>query len=345
MRFESNPIQVVEDRRTQDRQLRERLPWRPRIALALAIGLAIVCSTSPARAADPAPLIIFHADSLTAYVSTLARRFEAAHPGVVVEREGSGSLDMVRKVSDLGLPCDIVIAADARLLATPHRGIEPWEMLFAGNAMGILYTADSRGAGSIDAHNWYRVLLSGGVRYGHSNPERDPAGYYTLLVWRLAERYYGEAGLAARLAAGCPAANIRPHDIDLIALLQSGELDYYFGYASDARLGNLRFLALAPQINLADIARPAEYARASVEIGTGEHRRTIRGAPIAYAASLASGARHRRAAIAFLELMAGKAGRAAAAGAGLIAYPSALARDPQNRMPTELRALAKPFGG
>jgi molybdate/tungstate transport system substrate-binding protein len=315
------------------------------VALALA---AVMLLASPerarARGADPTPLIIFHADSLTAYMAALTRRFEAAHAGVVVQTESSGSLDAIRKITDLHLPCDILVAADWRLLAKPRPRIAPWVAIFAGNSMGLLYTPTSADAAEINAHNWYQVLTQPGVRYGHSNPERDPAGYWTLILWQLAERFYHAPGLAARLAADCPPANIRPHNVDLIALLQSGDLDYYFGYASDARLGGLRFLALPAEINLGDIKRRAEYAQAAVEIGSGAARHTIRGAPIAYGATLAANAPQRALALEFLELMLGAAGRQAAGQHGLSAYAQPYYLDPRGRMPAALRALARPLG-
>lgn len=314
------------------------------IAASSALAMLILAGRAGAHGTDPTPLIIFHADSLTGYMATLAHQFEAEHPGVVVQTQSSGSLDAIRKVTDLHLPCDILITADWRLLAKPRPQIEPWVAIFAGNAMGLLYTASSAGAAKIDASNWYQVITRPGVRYGHSNPERDPAGYWTLVLWQLAERYYHAPGLAARLAADCPPSNIRPHNVDLIALLQSGDLDYYFGYASDARLGGLRFLALPPEINLGDIGQRTEYAKAAVEVGAGAARHTIRGAPIAYGAALAAGAPHRALALEFLELMLGPAGRAAAGQHGLSGYARPYYVDSQARMPAALRALARPLG-
>jgi molybdate/tungstate transport system substrate-binding protein len=313
------------------------------LAIAAIAAAVTIASFSSARApsADPPPLRIFHADSLSAYVSALARDFAREHPGVQVRQEGSGSLDALRKVTDLHLPCDILITADWRMLKEPHRGVAPWAVVFAGNSMGLLYAARSRAAAQINADNWWRVLLQPGVRYGHSNPERDPAGYWTLVMWQLAARYYHDPTLATRLAAHCPRTNIRPHNIDLIALLQSGDLDYYFGYASDARLGKLKFLALPPETNLGDISRAADYAQASVEIGSGSDRKRITGAPVAYAATLTENPPNRAAAIEFLRLMLGEAGRKAASDAGLIAYPQPFAWDPGSKMPPPLRALAR----
>ncbi len=319
-------------------------PIRTAVAFAIAAIAAIGwCAIALAAPADPPPLRIFHADSLSAYVTALARVFERADPGVAVHCEGSGSLDALRKVTDLHLPCDILITADWRMLKQPHRGVAPWAVVFAGNSMGLLYTARSRGAARINADNWWRVLMEPGVRYGHSNPERDPAGYWTLVMWQLAARYYHDPSLAARLAAHCPRANMRPHNVDLIALLQSGDLDYYFGYASDARLGKLKFLALPPEINLGDISRAADYARASVEIGSGSDRKRIAGAPVAYAATLTANPPNRAAAVEFMKLMLGDAGRTAAIDAGLIAYPHPFAWDPASKMPRPFRALTRPL--
>jgi len=323
----------------------ENFRRRPLLALVLGFALCAIGMPRFARAeeSDHAAITIFHADSLNAYVAAIAKIYQASHPGAQVRTESSGSLDAIRKITDLHLSCDILITADWRLLQTSRPGIDHWAALFAGNSMGIVYTAHSKFASEINAGNWRQVLQRPGVRYGHSNPERDPAGYWTLVVWQLAGRFYHEPKLAAQLAAGCPRANIRPHNIDLIALLQSGELDYYFGYASDSRLGDLKFLALPPQINLGDIKLAPQYAKASIEVGSGPNRKTITGAPVAYAATLTTSPPNRAGALDFMRLMLGDAGRKAASDAGLIAYPAGLAWDPSRQMPPELRSMTKPL--
>jgi molybdate/tungstate transport system substrate-binding protein len=314
-------------------------------AIAIVIAICAISMPRLARAAESnhTAVTVFHADSLKAYVAAIAKAYKGAHPGAQIQTEGSGSLDAIRKITDLHLPCDILISADWRLLQTPHPGIDHWAALFAGNSMGIVYTAHSKFAPEINASNWREVLARPGVHYGHSNPERDPAGYWTLIIWQLAARFYHEPELPAQLAAGCPRANIRPHNIDLIALLQSGELDYYFGYASDVRLGDLKFLELPPQINLSDIKLASDYAKASIEVGSGPNRKTITGAPVAYAATLTTNPPNREGALDFMRLMLGDTGRKAAQDAGLIAYPSELAWDPAHQMPPELRSMTKPL--
>ncbi len=318
-----------------------------RIAAVLgAVAFLFVLAAAPAgagRAHDAPPLRIFLAATLSGYVRDLGRTFRTGHPGVALHAEASGSLDAIRKVTDFHMPCDILLSADWRLLDAPLAGVEPWVAVFAGNSMALLYTSHSRYAQEITPENWFRILLRPGVRYGHSDPERDPEGYWTLIVWKLAERYYNQPGLAAKLRARCPRSNTRPASVNLMALLQAGELDYYFGYASDARLGNLKVLRLPDAINLSDFSRAAEYAKASVEIGSGAHRRRVTGAPIAYGASMTARAPNRKAALEFLRLMFGAEGRRAAARNGLVPYQHVLALDPKSAMPPALKSLTAPF--
>ncbi len=308
-----------------------------------AAALWVTCAGAPVARADDRPLTIFHASTLSGFIRDLSRRFRSSHPEIEVRAEASGSLDAIRKVTDLRQPCDILLSADWRLLNKPLPGVEPWVAVFAGNAMAILYTERSRYASEINAGNWYEILARRDVRYGHSDPARDPEGYWTLILWQLAERYYRKPGLAARLEAGCPPANTRPASVNLIALLDSGELDYYFGYASDVRLGNLRALLLPLEINLSDFRRRADYAAAAVEIGTGTIRETVRGAPIAYGVTLTTNPPNRKAAIEFLRLLLGPEGEEATRRSGLIAYPKAFAIDPVRAMPPGLKELTTPF--
>jgi molybdate/tungstate transport system substrate-binding protein len=314
-----------------------------RRALVLVWLVAILTPAHPAAAAEQRPLTIFYASTLSGYVRTLSRAFRASHPSVEIRAEASGSLDAIRKVTDLHRNCDILLAADWRLLNRPLAGVAPWVAIFAGNAMAILYTPQSKYADAIDAHNWYRIMMRPGVRYGHSDPARDPEGYWTLIVWQLAERYYDLPGLAAKLKAGCPLENTRPASVNLIGLLQSGELDYYFGYASDARLAHLLVLTLPVQIDLSDFSQSARYASASVEIGGDGRRTRITGAPVAYGATLTSNPPNRRAAIAFLALMLGPEGRRAARQSGLVVYRRPFTVDPTGAMPRELRTLTAPL--
>ena len=171
-----------------------------------------------------------------------------------------------------------------------------WYAEFARNRMVIGYTDRSRHAAELDSSSWVRILAREDVQVGRPDPDLAPAGYRTLLMLQLAERYYKSPGLAARILANAPSRNMRPNAAELAVLLQAGELDYVFDYESVATTYGLHFLRLPPAIDLGDPARVAEYAAAHVRVRGMSARPadsvTITGRPIVYALSVPSAAPH-----------------------------------------------------
>ncbi|MFL5576699.1 MAG: extracellular solute-binding protein, partial [Gemmatimonadaceae bacterium] len=195
---------------------------------------------------------------------------------VAVEQESAGSLETARKLTELGRVPDVIALADAevfpQLLVPSHVA---WYVDFARNRMVIAYTPRSRGAGEITPENWWRVLQRPGVEVGRADPNLDPNGYRTLLTLQLAERFYGQPGLAARLLAASPARNVRPKEADLVGLLQAGELDYVWSYESIAQAAGLRWVTLPARIDLGSPAVSAYYAAASVQVRGRTPRDTV----------------------------------------------------------------------
>ena len=302
--------------------------WPAVTAATLALGLGLV---SPAAAAGQAaalsgPLVVYNAGSLAGPVHRLLGEFAAAHPGIEPAQENSGSVEAVRKVTDLHRVPDLLALADYRLIPTlliPRYAAS--YVPFARNAMVLAYTGQSLGARRIDPGNWWRLLPGlHGVRVGHSDPALDPAGYRALMVGQLAERYYREPKLAARLAALTHPGDIRPKSAELTALLQAGELDYAWIYRSAAETAHLRYLALPPEIDLSDPARADDYAAAVVDIPKpGGGTLTLHGEPILYGVTIPTEAPHPAAARAFLDYLLSDAGQRALREAGflVIAHP------------------------
>ena len=177
--------------------------------------------------------------------------------------------------------------------------------------MVMAHTSQARHADSITPANWWRIELRPGVETGHSDPDRDPAGYRSLLVMQLAEHYYRQPGLAARLRRAVPARNVRPKEIDLVALLQTGELDYAFEYESVARGASLDFVAFPDSVSLGNVRDSSFYALASVRIVGGRpgDSITMRGEPIVYALSIPRRAAHPRLAEQFVMFLMSEDGR------------------------------------
>jgi molybdate/tungstate transport system substrate-binding protein len=264
-------------------------------------------------------VIIFHAGSLTVPIDELTKAFQAKYPDVTFETEASGSNAAARKISELDREADVMMSADYTVidkLLIPD--LAEWNVRFARNTMVIAYNEQSQYADEINADNWYEILTREGVIYGHSDPDADPCGYRTLLVFQLAEEHYGIEGLAEQLDAACPPENVRPKSVELIALLESGDMDYAFEYRSVAVQHGLKFVELPDEINLSMVEQADFYSQASVEIAGKEPGETMTmvGKPIVYGVTIPKNAPSPELAVEFVKFLLGPNGQAIMEGQG-----------------------------
>jgi molybdate/tungstate transport system substrate-binding protein len=285
-------------------------------------------------------LTVFNAGSLGRPLREALNGYVTTAPGTVVAQENAGSLESARKLTELGKIPDLIALADEAVfpaLLMP-RQVE-WYAAFARNEMVLAYTDRSAGASEITAANWTSILQRPDVRTGRSDPALDPNGYRTLMVLQLEERRAGTRGLAARLLAAMPERYIRPKEADLVAQLQTGELDYAWSYKTVAQTAGLKYVDLPPEVDLGDPARARLYGSASVRVpgGAGRDSVTILGAPILYALSIPREAANAAGARGFVEWLFGPAGRDVLTRNGftLLDRPQL-----QGRAPAWLRTLA-----
>jgi len=257
-------------------------------------------------------LPIFNAGSLTAPFEQISEEFNKLHPDVEILAEAAGSATTIRKVTELGKECGVIGSADYLLIPElMFPKYADWYIIFASNQMCLAYTDQSQFADEINGDNWYEILQREGVTYGRSDPDQDPCGYRTLMVWQLAEEHYSEAGIYDNLyeAAG---DLMRPKEVDLIALLESGDLDYAFEYSSIAQQQNLKYVELPPEINLSDVDFEDFYAQAEVEIAGTEPGKKIvmMGKPIVYGVTIPKNFPHQELAIAWVDFLLSSDGMA-----------------------------------
>ncbi len=212
-------------------------------------------------------LTIFHAGSLSVPFGDICKTFNALHPDVTIKAEAAGSRRCARKISDLDMRCDVMASADYKvvenLLMPDHAD---FNILFALNEMAIAYSDESKLAGKINSTNWPQILLRNDVILGRADPDSDPCGYRTLMVLQLAEKFYGITGLAANLEQKGDGRYIRPKETDLLALLESGQIDYLFIYRSVAAQHGLKMILLDDKINLKSSKLKALYNSVSVKV-------------------------------------------------------------------------------
>jgi len=280
------------------------------ITLVLAFFMAgILASPNAGWAQESGPsgkVIIFNAGSLTLPLAKMEKEFEAKYPRVNVLREAGGSTKCARKITDLKKPCDIMASADYtvidQLLIPTYAD---WNIRFATNRLVLCYTNKSQYAKEINTQNWYEILLKKDVIWGHSDPNLDPCGYRSVMVLQLAEKYYKKPGLFKKLIANRPKENIRPKSVELISLLQTGNMDYAWEYRSVAVQHELKFVELPDQINLGNYKYDNFYKQATVKV-TGKKPGTfltMNGKSCTYGVALVKNAPNAEAATAFLQYM------------------------------------------
>ncbi|MFP5354568.1 MAG: extracellular solute-binding protein [Gemmatimonadota bacterium] len=293
-------------------------PRRAAAGAALAISiLAIACgggrnaAADSARAAAAEPITVFAAGSLARPMRAALDTF-AARTGTTYALESSGSLELARRLTDLGKTADVVALADEdvfpRLLMPAHVS---WYARFARNRLVLAHGANAKGIADAERGEWRAVLLRPEVETGRADPDLDPAGYRTLMLFQLAERFHGEPGLARRLEAAIPRRNVRPKSAELVALLQSNELDYAWMYESWARGARLPFITVAPEIDLGEERLAGTYDAARVRVLGAEVGDTIemRGIPIRYGLTIPVSAPHVARAGAFVRFLLSPDGR------------------------------------
>jgi len=251
-------------------------------------------------------LVMFHAGSLSVPFEAMEKAFEAKYPKVDLQREAAGSQACARKITDLKKPCDIMASADYKVidkLLIP--GSADWNIRFATNQLVLCYTDKSKFAKEVNANNWYEILQKKGVVWGHSDPNLDPCGYRSLMVLQLAEKYYKMPGLYDKMIANRPKENVRPKSVELVSLLQTGNMDYAWEYLSVAVQHGLKYVILPDEINLGNHKYDNFYQQAVVRV-TGKEPGSfmdMKGDSVTFGITMIKDAPNKEAAIAFLKYM------------------------------------------
>ena len=279
-------------------------------------------------------LRIFHAGSLTGLVNDLSVAIKESY-GISILNEPSGSIDVIRKIIDLNKSADIVMVSDYRLIPELMftENAASWVLAFASNEMVIAYTNSSKYSNEINRESWLDIILRPDVRIGFADPNKDPCGYRACMVLGLASlalkttlplevlRKY--AGINYELGDGSvvldssrgvkPDAKkifIRDKSVDLIALLESGALDYAFEYKNLAISHNLNYVSLPAKLNLADPNLDNWYSSVEIKVsGVSNEVRTLKAESIAYGLTIPSNSRNIDNAKAFIKLLLSDKGK------------------------------------
>jgi molybdate/tungstate transport system substrate-binding protein len=346
------------------------------VGLLIVVALASVLTSCGSQ--GKVQLKIYNAASLIVPFQACEKEFELKHPDIDVMLEGHGSVQVIRSITELNKEVDLAAVADGQLIPLlmyqtrmpDNRGpYADWYIKFATNRLGIAYTASSLYSSEITADTWYTIMSRPDVRIGLADPGIDSLGYRALMAIQLSEDYYQDDTIFEKLIinnfnAGFDVLEdngittltvpqlvkpnqkrvfLRSYSIQLLALLESGEVDYAFEYESVARQRGLKFLELPAAIDLSSPDYNDRYKKVRVELGFQRFASVMPefdGAPIIYGITIPGNAPHQKEAITFLKFLLGTDGQRIFAEnyQPPLLPPQA---DDINKVPAELRSLLR----
>jgi molybdate/tungstate transport system substrate-binding protein len=302
-------------------------------------------ASSPGAAAARGTLTVFGAGTLSTPFTAEIQAFTKANPSVTVHSQFGASGNMVKGVTQVGQPDDVLGVADysliPKLMSDPARPHATWYLGFVSNQITLAYTSHSKGAGQLTPANWYTVVAQPGVHIGRSNPAADPSGYQFLQMLQLAQGYYHDPGLAAAVLKNSPDSSVAETETSLLAALQSGQIDYLAIYRSNALEEHLKYIALPPQVNLSDQAMAASYAKVTINAGSLGKKQAK---PIIYGLTIPSNAPDPALAEKFIGFVLGPQGQAIMRSNGFVVINPALASS-QGKVPAALQPLTTQWPG
>jgi len=279
---------------------------------------------------------IFCAGSLSIPFKKVGKLYEDRY-GINVEIEASGSVEAVRKVTDIGRVADIVAVADYRLIRYfMYPEFTDWYIAFATNEIVLAYTNSSKYADYISNNQgeWYKILMKEDVKFGFSNPNKDPCGYRSVGVIGLVSLEKGNITIFDRLVSNntnityelknhtltvvvpanlkVKAGNliIRSKSIDLVSLLEAGTIDYVFEYKSVAIQHNLNYIEFSDRINLGNPEYDSIYSRVILKILVGtSSEKSIYMKSIVYGITIPKNAENYEEAVRFIKILLSDEGR------------------------------------
>lgn len=228
--------------------------------------------------------------------------------------EGKGSVQISNMILDGFRKPDIFVSADTtpiERLINHNLPLANWLVKFGSAELVIAYNPQSPFAPELlNASNgeipWYKILEKEGLKFGRTDPELDPKGYYTIIAAKLANIYYNDSTIKDKiLGEDRNKEQILPEEI-LKSILDSGQIDATAAYKHEAIAKGLPYITLPDQINLSEPNYTNFYNKIYYKLGTGE---TISGNPIFFSFTIPNTVENIEGAMSFVKFLLSENGK------------------------------------
>jgi molybdate/tungstate transport system substrate-binding protein len=241
--------------------------------------------TPPTQQKDPV-YVMYAASLLKTLEESLGPAFQV-DTGYPYQGEARGSVQIANMILDGLRRPDVFVSAGTIPIMKLMNATDPltdWLVKFGSAEMVIAYSPDSQYFNELEKTRlgeipWYEVLSNPDLKFGRTDPELDPKGYYMIIAAELANKYYNDSGIKQRiLGEDRNPTQIFPEET-LKTILEQGQLDAVAAYKHEAVARGLPYITLPPEINLADPTFTNFYKTASYTLENGNGQ-TVFGEPI-----------------------------------------------------------------
>ena len=238
------------------------------------------------------------------YAGSLVKIFEKdlgpafqAKTGYTYTGEGRGSLQVANMIMDGQRRPDVFVSAGTipinKLINSTSSRISKSSLAqglvkFASAEMVIAYLPTSHFHADLDKAKkglvpWYQVLSEQGFKFGRTDPDLDPKGYYTIIMSKLANSYYKDDNIKQRvLGEDKNPKQLFPEET-LITTLETGHLDAIAAYKHEAIARGLQYITLPAQINLGNPSFSNLYKTVTYILPSGQ---IVHGEPIYFSVTI-----------------------------------------------------------
>ena len=295
-------------------------------------------------------VFVMYAASLTKiFENNLGPLFEK-QTGYAYTGEGKGSIQIANMIIDGQRRPDVFISAGTvpiiklmmanSSVTSHHYPLVQWFIKFAAAEMVIAYSHNSRYYYDLEKARvgqvpWYQVLSKQDFKFGRTDPELDPKGYYMIITAKLSNLYYHDKMIKYKILGDDRNSKQLFPEETLKTTLESGQLDAVAAYKHEAISMGIPFITLPPQINLANTTYSNFYKMASYTLHTGQ---TIYGQPIYFCLTIPETVKNLSGATSFIKFLLSIDGKHILEGQGLN-YIQIPASEETDKIPFSIREM------
>ena len=176
--------------------------------------------------------VMYAASLLKTFENDLGQAFQK-QTGNIYQGEGRGAIQISNMIIDGQRTPDVFVSAGTIPIWKLMNNTTPladWLVKFGSAEIVIAYSPNSRFFSDLEKARagdtpWYQVLSKQDFKFGRTDPELDPKGYYMTITAELANLYYNDSGIKQRiLGDDRNPKQIFPEEI-LKTVLEQGQLD------------------------------------------------------------------------------------------------------------------------